>query len=270
MLKRNRHAILKNVGIAALTLAAIGLFSAMTWHSTALENEATNRSNIHRQYAHDRIGSVCLTSIAPSDCIAEANQSARENEREEQDLAAQKITAWWTKVMSIAALIGIAVSAAGVYLVKTTFDETRKANDLSAKFQRAWLKVTLKIIDHEGSAGYSAGIEVENIGASVATDVWVHFDILDKPPDSPIGVGTQSYKYTIKQGDKILVSASVPTVNGLDGAVFAGYAVYNTVFGGPHYSYFCLRLIPVPKRPGIVGPSRAGISETPNNWPADT
>lgn len=144
MLKRNWRAILTIVGITALTFAAIGLFSALTWHSTALENEATNRSNIHRQYAHDRIEWVCPTLISPPDCIAEANQATRENEREEQDLAAQKITAWWTKVMGIAALIGMALSAVGVWLVKTTFDETRKSNEITKAAQRAWIAAQIK------------------------------------------------------------------------------------------------------------------------------
>ena len=123
--------IIKVAGLTVLAFAAVSLFSSLTWHSTALENEASNRSNIHRQNAHDRIEWVCPTAISQPDCIDETNQAARENEREEQDLAAQKITAWWTKVMGIAALIGMGLSAAGVWLIKTTFDEARRGNEIA-------------------------------------------------------------------------------------------------------------------------------------------
>jgi hypothetical protein len=212
------------------------------------------------------VGQASKISCTPSE---EAKQE-NDNRRNYADLVAQRSSALWAKIMGIAALIGMGLSLLGVVLVATTFRETRKANDLSAKFQRARIKVTLKIIDHADVISYSAGIEVENIGASVATDVYVRFDIFDEPPDSPMVTDMQSYKHTIKQGDKILVSATSPTINRFDEAFFAGYAIYNTVFGGPHYSYFCLRLSIVPNRPGIVGPSRAGIPEIPSHWPTDT
>jgi hypothetical protein len=213
--------------------------------------------------------SVQQANRKPCTPSEEAKQE-NDSRRHYAELVAQRSSALWAKIMGIAALIGIGLSLLGVVLVANTFRETRKANDLSAKFQRARIKVTLKITDHADLISYSAGIELENIGASVATDVYVRSNIFDKPPDSPMISDMQSYKHTIKQGDKILVSATHPTIDYLDESFFAGYVVYNTVFGGPHYSYFCLRLSIVPSRPGIVGPSRAGIPETPSHWPTDT
>lgn len=171
MLERNRRTILTIAGVATLTFATVGIFSSLTWHSAALENEATNRSNIHRQNAHNRIEWVCPTAISQIDCIAETNQAARENEREEQDLAAQKITAWWTKVMGIAALIGMALSAVGVWLIKTTFDETRRGNEIAAAAAGSEYGASFDIIG--GHVRIEAGMifvrfRVKNTGKSPA------------------------------------------------------------------------------------------------------
>jgi hypothetical protein len=240
--------------------------------SAEYERQADNQRTEYSEYTRQKIAETCvgIPDLEAIKCQYEAFDAQHEQGNNQSDLVAQRTSALWAYIMGAAAVIGMALSAVGVWLVKTTFDETRKANDLSAKFQRAWIKVTLKVIDLEDRISYSAGVEVENIGASVATDVIVRLGMFPEPPDSPMVEGKQSYKHTIKQGDKIPVSVTDPTVDQFDGLYFAGYAIYNTVFGGPHYSYFCLRLTKVPKRSGIVGPSRAGIPETPSHWPADT
>ncbi|MBK6491889.1 MAG: hypothetical protein IPF97_09430 [Sphingomonadales bacterium] len=153
------------------------MYATLSWHSTALENEATQRTEIHRQNAEDRIKWVCGSSITSPDCIAEARQSQRENEREEQDLAAQKVTAWWTKIMGVAALIGMGLSAVGVWLVKTTFDETRRSNEIalaSAAHQfSADLKVESAQIDIMDSA-VMLDMTIINSGSTVAHNVKVN------------------------------------------------------------------------------------------------
>jgi hypothetical protein len=131
MLRGYWLSIIKAAGLSLLLFAVYALFSTLSWHSTSLENEAAQRAKIHGQNAENRIERVCYSPLAKPDCVDEARQAQRENEREEQDLAAQKVTAWWTKVMGLAALIGMALSAVGVWLVKTTFDETRRNNEIS-------------------------------------------------------------------------------------------------------------------------------------------
>lgn len=144
MPRSGRNVIVKIAGLTGLSVAGFLVVSSLLSQSVLLEQEATDRSKIYRQDAKNRVIGVCPTAISKPDCIKETNQSARENEREEQDLAAQKVTAWWTKVMGIAALIGMALSAVGVWLVKTTFDETRKSNEITKATQRAWLKAEIK------------------------------------------------------------------------------------------------------------------------------
>ncbi|MBK7285185.1 MAG: hypothetical protein IPI83_13320 [Sphingomonadales bacterium] len=167
----------KIAGLTLLICVGYGLYATLSWHSTALENEATQRTEIHRQNAEDRIKWVCGSSITSPDCIAEARQSQRENEREEQDLAAQKVTAWWTKIMGVAALIGMGLSAVGVWLVKTTFDETRRSNEIalaSAAHQfSADLKVESAQIDIMDSA-VMLDMTIINSGSTVAHNVKVN------------------------------------------------------------------------------------------------
>ena len=71
-------------------------------------------------------------SVEKSNCIKKAvseyRLKVRDNDREYRDLVAQQTSALWTGIMGIAALIGIALSALGVALVWTTFQETKRTN----------------------------------------------------------------------------------------------------------------------------------------------
>ena len=157
----------KIAGLAALVWLAFGFYSALSWHSTGLEKEAAQRTEIHRQNAEDRIVRVCASDPFKIKCIYEARQTQRENEREEQDLAAQKVTAWWTKIMGIAALIGMALSAVGVFLVWTTFNETRKANSIAKEtlFRQLRAYVTVEALESANMTG-SVSITLHNSGAT--------------------------------------------------------------------------------------------------------
>lgn len=118
--------------VLILALTAI-VYATLFPPSTALQNEAINRAKVYRENAENRIEWFCSSAIAEPDCVEKTRQAQRENERDEYDLAAQRIMAWWTKVMGVAALIGMGISAVGVWLIKTTFDETRKANKIANK-----------------------------------------------------------------------------------------------------------------------------------------
>lgn len=261
--------------LAGLAIVAVGLYLLIKDLSTvdsAYRHAASDASVKYESDAQAYIKESCLspTGLRENDCSAKAKEAAREGQRKEQDLAAQNVTAWWTKVMGVAALIGMALSAVGVWLVKTTFDETRKANQISAKHQRAWLVVQLKAVDHEMGYGHSIGLTVENVGSSVATNAVVRFGVWTEAPNTPFGGELVSLRHTVRTGDTTPVAVSLPSEGVLDGSYFAGVVSYDTVFGGPYHSYFCLKVVRVPERIGISGPSRAGISEVPINWPADT
>jgi hypothetical protein len=172
--------VAKVAGLATLAVLAIFGLRQLQAYGDELEQYAAYRSDVHRQNAEYRIERVCPTAPSKVDCINEARQTKRENQREEQDLAAQKVTAWWTQVMGIAALIGMGLSAVGVWLVKTTFDETRKSNAIAQRAllieNRPWLVVnsinteSVDVVSIETADNVKIGIvvrfeyEFENIG----------------------------------------------------------------------------------------------------------
>jgi len=128
------------------TLGGLGVCAASLWFlivdlssaDSAYNHAASNASVKYERDAEAYIKERCFSpsGLREVDCVSKADEAAREGQRKEQELAAQNITAWWTKVMGIAALIGMALSAIGVWLVKTTFDETKKSNDIAEAAHR--------------------------------------------------------------------------------------------------------------------------------------
>ena len=133
----------------AIVAALFFLIRDLSTVDSAYRNSAADASVKYQSDTSAYIKKRCFTptGLREEDCAAKAREAEREGQRKEQDLAAQNITAWWTKVMGIAALIGMTLSAVGVWLVKTTFDETRKATktaQISSEAyiwnERAWLE----------------------------------------------------------------------------------------------------------------------------------
>lgn len=133
MLRSHRGIIIAVVAwlIAAPTLWL--LIADLVSVSRSYERHATEASEYYAGEAEREIGQACprLAPELQNDCVGKAETSARENQRREQELAAQKVTAWWTQIMGGAALIGMALSAIGVALVWTTFREQRRATNLA-------------------------------------------------------------------------------------------------------------------------------------------
>lgn len=147
MLRGNRGIVAAVVGLAA-AFGVYFLVADLSSVSRQTQNEATDRANEYGKDAGSYIERRCVRLPLPAgeDCASKADQTARENQRVELDLAAQQISAWWTQVMGVAALIGMGLSAVGVWLVWTTFRETKEANIIArdtAQYQsRAYLAVS--------------------------------------------------------------------------------------------------------------------------------
>jgi hypothetical protein len=111
---------------------------------------------------------------AAFECIYEKVEASQQQSREEQDLTAQQKSANGTMITAALAFLGLIASVVGIGLVYTTFNETRKANDIALLAQRPWLKIDIEAtlvgtFEKQVSLGFSAN--VENIGASVAQNV---------------------------------------------------------------------------------------------------
>jgi hypothetical protein len=142
-----RSVIAAVVGLAIVAVALSFLISDLSTVDSAYSHAAADAAVEYERDASTYIEKRCFTptGLGEPDCAAKAHEAAREGQRKEQDLAAQNITAWWTKVMGIAALIGMALSAVGVWLVKTTFDETRKSNEIARMSQRPWINAEINL-----------------------------------------------------------------------------------------------------------------------------
>lgn len=119
---------------------------------------------------------ACLSLSGPSqsDCITEANNEYRENDRKEQDLVAQQTTAVWTFLMGCAAIVGMMLSGLGVYLVWTTFAETRKANQIalnSATHEFGASLIIQKANIQIESDAIEMHLTIVNVGRGSANDI---------------------------------------------------------------------------------------------------
>ena len=124
--------------------------------SAKYERQANDNSHEYAKYTSDKVAEACvgIARIEKVVCLNEAIDAQHEYETNQQDLAAQKTSALWAYIMGAAAVIGMALSAVGVWLIKATFDETQRtaqiaqnnldayrdleAGRLAAKFEWGW------------------------------------------------------------------------------------------------------------------------------------
>ncbi|MGF7171522.1 hypothetical protein FHS91_003222 [Sphingobium xanthum] len=101
----------------------------------------------------------------------DASHERRANERDEQDLVAQKRSALWAYIMGAAAVIGMCLSVVGVYLVYTTFQATREANKIGqdALMAEHRPRIVIRRVDFKQcERGIYGSFTATNIGGSDA------------------------------------------------------------------------------------------------------
>src|SRR4051812_8088165 len=108
--------------IVAFLLACLGGWALIQDFASVdqiYERAGTTASDHYRSDTQDKIrkASVLAPLLERQKCLAQADHAARENERIEENLTAQKTSAWWTKLMGIAAWLGVFFSVLGVGLV---------------------------------------------------------------------------------------------------------------------------------------------------------
>jgi hypothetical protein len=133
----------------------------------------------YSRYAEQEVGESCrgVAEIELVHCFSDARIKGelkkREYEHDAQDLVAQKTSALWTMLMGLAAILGMGLSVVGVYLVWTTFKETRHANEIAKADQRAWVRLSadprLAREIRKGTLYLRINCVAENTGRSPAT-----------------------------------------------------------------------------------------------------
>ncbi|MFI0848481.1 hypothetical protein [Mesorhizobium sp. IMUNJ 23232] len=128
---RHRRIAAKLIGVFAVLVAAAVCVAVVLYGRGKQVEYNWEADRRHQEYTRNneyqaRDACLVLPLVHQANCIAEARHKARENERQEQDLVAQRVTAVWTFLMGCAAILGVGLSAIGVFLVFTTFKATRE------------------------------------------------------------------------------------------------------------------------------------------------
>lgn len=180
--------------VISMTVVAVVLI-----FSKAGERMARDFADQSERMASVQIAAECSQAPSFEVCANEIKRKARADLRSEYDLSSQRTMSYWTAVMGGMAVIGIGLSAVGVFLIWRTWEATREAsaagiaaNLLAARAQRPWITISLKrleafqtdtsiAITGEGEhlAGFRTIIEVEleNLGVSPAANVQLHHQI---------------------------------------------------------------------------------------------
>lgn len=223
--------------------------------STKYQREADYQASEHAKYTSDKVAQTCV-GIAPAkrfECVGNAIAAQRDTERNEQDLVAQRQSALWAYIMGAAAVIGMGLSAIGVFLVWTTFRETRRTVEISEKTYQAFISLERpKLVVHMGEVlvdsvgNFVFDISVTNIGktACVVTrnlSRWrktADFNEVSGYLGNPIHV--------LVEAEKTVEIARVlerrDTIVGT--SFFGGLITYQSPLAERHRTFFCYQLIP--------------------------
>lgn len=183
-----------------ISAAALAVILTGTSYQAGYDQQAREATGEYSRYAEQQVGEACrgVVSVELVHCFAEARMAAKlkeyEYKRSQDDLVAQRTAALWTGIMGCAAVFGFFLSVAGVYLVWTTFKETRKAN-LIALSERAPSVHVEHISFEERGNDIAVEIKVRNYGGGEAQGFKMRgitaFGPLPLPDNSP-GFGPES------------------------------------------------------------------------------
>jgi hypothetical protein len=178
--RKDRGGLIAAVFVAAL-FAIIAIEPTILAHRDAYNDAARNAAHYAEDAKHD-IAVKCarLAGQAHDDCADEIDNAAREDQRNEYDLAAQQISAMWAAIMGGMAVVGVGLSGVGVYLIWQTWAETRaaadagrRANEIALNSQRAWVSLSAipTLLQNWGVGGLyiRVGFVAKNTGGSAAT-----------------------------------------------------------------------------------------------------
>lgn len=166
------------VAIAVLTFCTVSIGYGLL-EFAKYEQQANDKISEYTEYTRDKVAQACAggDKLENIKCVNEAFEAKREYEYNQSDLVAQRQSALWAYIMAAAAVFGIALSAVGVWLVKTTFDETRKANEIAEntaeRHLRPYVFVTDAVLVGTENDGASINVSFKNFGATPAYGVTI-------------------------------------------------------------------------------------------------
>ena len=129
------------LGLLLAVLLCGGWISYGLLESTNYERESAAKANNYARYTSDKVAESCV-GIPPLErvkCLQEAEDAKAEYEYNQADLVAQRQSALWAYIMAAAAVIGMGLSVIGVWLVWTTFRETKRSADSAGNTYSAFV-----------------------------------------------------------------------------------------------------------------------------------
>jgi|GEM_PF-3111326 len=262
-----------------------GLYSLR--QQVAYDQEAQHRIAHYSEYSSEEIANACLglPSLDQEVCVEKATKRAdleqREYERGELDLVAQQKMALWTAIMGIAALIGMALSVIGVWLVWTTFRETRRQAQIAQdnleayrEAERGHLEVHVRSGTKSSTSDTIAyDTQMHNVGRSSVKVLSIHYDILKKPEPKEIYKGATFEEFNVPADGSSNVSPLIKARADIEKYPFlGGYVLYRCKFGQMHRTHFCYKITPITNDDVIIThfTHLTHPCKRERDWPDDT
>lgn len=106
--------------------------------SSKYEWQADSHTREYSGYTSKKVAESCVgvPQVERIKCLYDAMDAEAEYKYNQADLVAQRQSALWAYIMALAAIIGMLLSAVGVFLVWTTFRETRRTADQALEANR--------------------------------------------------------------------------------------------------------------------------------------
>jgi hypothetical protein len=243
---RRRWGWRETVIVFAVILISIPIVAGFVLQSQ-YDDAASQDAAEYARYAEQEVGEACR-GVAPvelvhcfSDARIKSELKKREYEHEQADLVAQQTGALWTTLMGLAAILGMGLSVVGVYLVWTTFKETRKANELAMDERAPSIHVEAIEYAPVGDKLRATAI-VRNFGSSEAINLGTTFLVAFGPyplPPFPPDLDEPAGSSKIAAGGKRHLNLThndsaheIPLVEAEERALIVGVAVrYEDRFG---------------------------------------
>ena len=184
MLNRFRSAksapwvVVASILFAFVALGIVGVTVSYVYEAVYHQYATSKARNAAEQEFQEKCTSLATAEEIRA-CFGNAVNSARETQRAEEDLYAQKQMAQWAFwILLVTGFIGvvtIAITIVGIYFVVQTLVATQKANAIMREEQRPWLKVSVEatrfVVIGEGRVCIHTGWTIENVGKTPALNV---------------------------------------------------------------------------------------------------
>lgn len=235
--------------IIAAVLISLGIIGTAIVQQRIYYGYAARNASAYSRDADNQIAEKCSHPLTRKHCANEIKQAAHENQRNEYDLYSQESMALWTAIMGAIAVIGVALSGVGVFLIWGTWKQTDEAARNSRETLDSYIwkeRAHIKILGAHASQGNAlSGIDgftiaLENVGLSPAQVKGVHFQYVTEQKWRPSAMALHAERILIPAAQK--ESTAHLEAGQIKESWLIGYVEYTTLKSQTFKSYFCFAI----------------------------